>query len=67
VSEAERIAAGLSEAQRDGVVGEFLGGTYRVTRCRRALVAKGICQPGTRALTKLGLEIRAIIERESHG
>jgi hypothetical protein len=54
----EIIAATLTAAQKEGVIGERLGGAYRVTRCRRTLVKMGLCQPQTRCLTPLGLQVR---------
>lgn len=62
MSEVQEIVGKLTEAQREGLHGEVLGGVIRTTRCNRVLVEKGLAFPQTRALTRLGLQVRAHLQ-----
>jgi hypothetical protein len=56
----EQIARSLTKAQREGLLGEILGGVHRATRCNRSPRTMRLVHFGNRALTPLGLSVRAI-------
>jgi hypothetical protein len=69
VSEAEKIAAGLSEAQREALA----AGTWNADPVCADLMLAGIIKkaptvswPYYVELTPKGLEVRTILERQSH-
>lgn len=72
MTEAEKIAAGLTEAQRDRFLyGTDLGCIVRSATTRGSLIRKGLAisagLPNVQALdwTPLGLEVRKVLERQS--
>lgn len=73
MGEAEKIAAKLTEAQRNALLaarqaGRVSGGRvlseYTPEQTRKALSARGLVRIGL-LLTPLGLEVRKVLERQS--
>lgn len=62
---AEEIARTLTKAQREWLHGAWYGlHGWRIVGYRKKACELGLCLPNTSRLSPLGLEVRAILERQ---
>lgn len=65
-SDLSKLAAKLTKAQRDWLLGAFYGrGGWRIVGYRKKACELGLCADRTSLITPLGLALRAHLEQET--